>query len=775
MRLITRLAPVFFLTLAAAAIFFLPSLWVPQWNYSRWDNSEILIPSLNAIHSAWLNGEFPAVNFHQHLGETFEAGLQSGVFYFPHTFSLALLHALKLNLKYLNHIIAFIHLLWGMLGFYLAQRAMKVRPTLAAMTAICAFSGGFLSAITTVWFFILPVFAWLCWAFLGTLWILNRTHLRIAYMLLAVSLAAPFLLGAPQFMVYSWVFLALLSLLASRVIFKKFSEVFRLLPGWIGGVLLTLPAVLPCVLYLTETARKNKFSLNEFQEYNAHFSELFGLFTPFIRADNGYLTDKSSMPFYQGSQLGLLIILALVILFLKKIKEKANTVHSALLGSTQTNELLWLLPFLSVTLLFLLFSFGGSTFVYRLTYSLPVWSSFRWPYKFTLIVMWGLGMISGLLAEFLARQNGKYLKQGLALVGTVAIILLVLIIWRPSEQLNSVSSYLLIPGSVGLFFLTPFLHLKPARVLSLFCAFISGLGVITLSHTMGLRDLNEPFGKYGTQYFHIPKNSRVLPVSDSSSEQQPLGLFNSAAGNDYYSLTGCAHPFVSTRFFKLIHSGVYAVLPPSDLQELLPTHFFDSLGVRYLITPKNDQENLGFLNKEAQKEKFKKISVTPTAFVFENIHALEWLYFSPLVLPFTPEAFQNGLIKNEKPSSTVYVNVKNDFPFGFRPHAEVVSSEWTPGGKIRVQVNAPQGGFLVASALWLPGWRVKVDGLVQHSLEVNQLIQGVDLPPGANKVEFYYEVPGLKVGLLMAFTGFFFLLFVNPILERFYLWKQSRQ
>ena len=71
---------VLLLVLAALALSFVPRLLSATFTYNRWDNFEYHTPILLEVHGHLLDGVFPRINFHQHLGEPLPSNIQSGVF-----------------------------------------------------------------------------------------------------------------------------------------------------------------------------------------------------------------------------------------------------------------------------------------------------------------------------------------------------------------------------------------------------------------------------------------------------------------------------------------------------------------------------------------------------------------------------------------------------------------------------------------------------------------------------------------------------------------------
>jgi hypothetical protein len=71
-------------------------------------------------------------------------------------------------------------------------------------------------------------------------------------------------------------------------------------------------------------------------------------------------------------------------------------------------------------------------------------------------------------------------------------------------------------------------------------------------------------------------------------------------------------------------------------------------------------------------------------------------------------------------------------------------------GRYDVDVDAPDGGFLVLAEAWFPGWSATVDGLPVDLLRADHLFQAVRLRPGTHRVTFAYRSRFLYAGALVA-------------------------
>ena len=67
-----------------------------------------------------------------------------------------------------------------------------------------------------------------------------------------------------------------------------------------------------------------------------------------------------------------------------------------------------------------------------------------------------------------------------------------------------------------------------------------------------------------------------------------------------------------------------------------------------------------------------------------------------------------------------------------------------------LEVDAPEGGYLVILESYDAGWRATVDGRPAPIVPANVLFRGIRLAPGARAVELVYRPPGLVAGLVVS-------------------------
>jgi hypothetical protein len=417
------------------------SLIVPVFSVNRWDAFEYFTPLLTEAHAQWLRGSFPFWNFHQHLGEPILAQGQAGVFYLPYTVAYALLRLLHLSLERFTLIIFLMHLPWAAIGWFRLMRQWSVRPIFAFCVALSACFSGFLLLISSVWGQMMPVFSWLPWILLGIVKTLERPGLSVSSVGLILSLSAAAGIGYPQTLVYTWVWAGLFALLYTAVVLRSIGKISALAVPAAVAILFSMPTLLPMAQQFLASIRVSGFNESVFLENSVHPASLLSLFSPSLQLPNGFLPHRGTLVFFQGAWLVPVMVLA------------------AGRFSTERRRLFFVLSGLAA--LFVVFALGQHGFVYPFTRFIPIWGSFRWPYKFLIFGNAALIAAGGLALEAWAQSPAR-LRIALSVVAAIVTAVLVFV-FPGSEKL-------VLAGIFGTLAFLPFVPAKWAT--NLFALFV---------------------------------------------------------------------------------------------------------------------------------------------------------------------------------------------------------------------------------------------------------------------------------------------------------------
>lgn len=71
---------------------------------------------------------------------------------------------------------------------------------------------------------------------------------------------------------------------------------------------------------------------------------------------------------------------------------------------------------------------------------------------------------------------------------------------------------------------------------------------------------------------------------------------------------------------------------------------------------------------------------------------------------------------------------------------------------VTIRASSAEGGVVILTDLFSPGWRVEVDGTPADPIAVEGLYRGVLLPPGEHRVEWTYAPRSIRVGALLSIS-----------------------
>lgn len=83
--------------------------------------------------------------------------------------------------------------------------------------------------------------------------------------------------------------------------------------------------------------------------------------------------------------------------------------------------------------------------------------------------------------------------------------------------------------------------------------------------------------------------------------------------------------------------------------------------------------------------------------------------------------------------------------------------------QVQGTIKTTHPGVLTSSIPYSTGWSVKVNGKKATTLRTNQAFLGVYLPAGTHHVTFSYELPGIKLGVLLSLIGLGWTIFAGII------------
>ena len=711
---------------------------------NNWDNLESYVPNLWFTHQHVLAGEIPYWNQHQDLGRPEMAQGWLGVFYPLYTFSVWLADVSGLGQQWMLAIIVVLHSGIAGLGLHCVARDFGVQPVFALIASLGAVLGGNMIYVGSIWCFVVPYLGWYTWSIWGLKRLIDMRTPVVGFIVATVAMAMMFHLGHSEWAFRSWVALGLFSLGYALV---KRCLIIR--AGWLVAVaiiamLLTMPTVFPLLEHLGHTERNTALSFKGFSASALIPEALIGLLLPVYEGHDGFFRyEKHLCTLYQGAWLAPALIAALVF----SVRSCLNGTDS--IGEIENNnrrKCLFLLTALGV--LFVWLSLGPHGGLHSLTYGIPVWSRFRWPFKIFDRAIPFLAIAGAIALEMLSRRP---VRPGVV-VWFVVFTVSILVLWivRPAPIVDG-SLIAGIAGVVSVLLLL-FINRAWARCALLAATVIGAVGVMILCHHPGRykHSNREPIGGFTAETFGIDRAWRVLPLSPDRSEgdlMQELSLFESATMNGYYSATGARHALSRNRLNKVLPSSIYGLTPRDELPFLLRSYLLRSFNVRYLIVAKYDTDVMAFIS---QHTNFKQISATENALVYSNDDALPRAYFATVLRAHDDVAVRQGLYMNHATLTTAYVQGATDT--GAIATGTVAKIDWQQN-RVAIDVDAPMGGYLVISMNHDENWTATIDGQPTQLHLTNGTLTGVSVPPGASRIELVCHNAALLSGMYMALAG----------------------
>lgn len=718
-------------------------------------------------------GELPLWNRHVAMGFPLAANIQAGAFYLPHLLFLVLPFFAAIRFLFVFHFLV------AATGAYFLCRRWKYPPYLALIgSALFTFGGMIVSLSNLLDHFQTAV--WLPWILLfGERLIASRSRTDLL-LFTSVSLVQ-FLAGSPEIYAMS---LVLLLLDGFSVVGKwphvTWRSIFFLILAANALVLgLAMPQVLATVELLLHSWRSETLPYAKVAAWSLHPLSLLNLFfldkEPNLYAFNGmhlYFTRERALVI--SSYLGAIVIPGLCLwLFTSSRKEKAFLLGVLLVG--------------------LLLALGRHTLLYAILFQyFPGFSLLRFPEKFlflvsALLLAMGLRGLYGSLCEGPPVPWAAWIAAGvLPLLGFLLPYIffrlnldtLIQFIARVRESSPfevstlQISSAVLVQLERQLFLLVGFSALlflfKAGRLrTSLFGPLVAALVFFDLASAH--------------RSYLFPLSLQTIfakPQVLQQAEKEPGRLFYNHQLSNLHPST---YRFSSRPFAETVAS-VHATLIPNTgvfrgfdyMQELdalgrRPYDLF--LKVANEFPPEKLYRLLGVLNVEY----IVSLEPLPPGDLTLMRHFPEypaWLYRIDRRVPRTYIVAKSIVAQDPRESLTRMASAGFD-PLGevlvddalglpapekFQAKAELLSYT-NRQAVIRASLNYP--GILVLADSFYPGWRVYVDGKEEKVLRANFFFRGVQLSPGAHRVEFEYQPRWFKVGLAISLlTGalFFFAL-----------------
>jgi hypothetical protein len=177
------------------------------------------------------------------------------------------------------------------------------------------------------------------------------------------------------------------------------------------------------------------------------------------------------------------------------------------------------------------------------------------------------------------------------------------------------------------------------------------------------------------------------------------------------------------------------------LPTLVRSNLIRSFNIGYLILAPEDS---GARRAVEGVEGLSLVASTPETMLYEVQGVLPRVYFASHTYPYSADGFFAGMVRNGSPPDAAFI--LGETAPAISPAGRVMGTRWGPSS-VDIDIEAPDGGFLVISESHFPGWEARVDGAPAVVNRVNGRIMGVRVAPGARQVQLELRSPGLRRGL----------------------------
>jgi hypothetical protein len=718
----------FILILLLTVIYGLGGLLVPSLSYLKWDNFEFIVPAIIDAHSLWLQGVVPLWTKFVHLGDPLISNGQLGVFYFPHTLTLWLLQSFDIPLSAFPFISLYLHSVISCIAWFLLLRDWKVSYTLAVIASLSIAFGGMLQFNSQIWTDMLPCWAWFSVLLLGCE--------RKSFSVVALAIAMSGMAGHPQQFAYLILFFGLWCLFTILVGKQKVSELRHIFIGAAIGCLLSLPSILPILSQRSYSGRANKLPLEEFLSRGVQWKDFLGTFNPFLGGTQSVMPIQSSTLLFQGFWVlpGILFGLAHILKNRKNVNSDKFMV------------------FFAIGISGLLIAMGGNTPLYAWSYHLPIWSSFRWPFKMLYFCLPLLPIAAAVGWQTASSLATKQIQVVFIITFCVFILSFLNLTADRRSPFNPGTIFFLL-GLLSFVFAFLFFY-KTRRIQRLswvLTLILTSVGLIYVTQTNPNKVYKEPYASVGKAELGIDNYNRVLPLTTISEPfiQQNLALMHSGPMNHYESAGGCVTALAPSWRLKALPSDVYGVPERPYSFELLTSNLINTLNIEYVVVGKKDD---AMKAKLASLARYKLNKETEDSLVFKNQDVLGKAFFATHSSPDIEENYQNFVMRNNSPSTWVVTDNTQEEEYKVNSKVESFNQS---AGTITLLTSASNAApqLVVISTTWYPSWVAYVNGKKTDVLKVNGTLLGVRLNERRNEIKIKWEDPMLTAGYLGFLAG----------------------
>jgi len=234
-----------------------------------------------------------------------------------------------------------------------------------------------------------------------------------------------------------------------------------------------------------------------------------------------------------------------------------------------------------------------------------------------------------------------------------------------------------------------------------------------------------------------PRNLPLLLGPDGVGGYNPLVTLRYL---DFVSLVQTGRRFAREPLDRFVHF---------DQPQRLEAGLIDAAAIRFVVSP----ARLAFDGLELRKEYPKHPLRKYRPYLYENEQALPRAYLAYRTRPATDPAQLERLLAAGFDARRTTVVESDSEPLAGPEAIEPVEILRERPEVLRFDVATEHPAVLVVANAWYPGWRAWVDGEETPVLRVNWMFRGVELAPGAHRVEMRFEPQSFRVGAFVSLAA----------------------
>ncbi len=109
----------------------------------------------------------------------------------------------------------------------------------------------------------------------------------------------------------------------------------------------------------------------------------------------------------------------------------------------------------------------------------------------------------------------------------------------------------------------------------------------------------------------------------------------------------------------------------------------------------------------------------------------------------------DGVVLTEESETAAGAQAQGDPAAGNRVQGSVTVRSYQPE-RVQLEAKLDRPGYVLLRDSYYPGWHVSVDGVETTVLRADYLFRAVAVPAGTHAVQFWYEPPSLRMGLVIS-------------------------